>query len=63
MSFQIVLDFGTAQEAMEVLEYVGDSDAPVMLEKASGSYVEVDGVRFALWSQYGQAADALAAIQ
>jgi hypothetical protein len=56
--FQIVLTFEDADTLRAALEYVGDSDAPVMIDDASS--VTVDGTTYALWSRYDGAMAQLA---
>lgn len=51
--FQIVLTFSSAEELQAALEYVGDSDAPVMIDE--GSSVTVDGATYSLWRGYDEA--------
>jgi hypothetical protein len=51
--YQIVLTFDSAEELQAALEYVGDEDAPVMIDE--GSSVTVDGATYPLWDEYEQA--------
>lgn len=56
--YQILLTFAGDEELAAALEYIGDADAPIMIDE--GSSVTVDGATYPLWEEHDPATAHLA---